>query len=211
MMNEQVRQTGASPGELSDEPHGLESDGADASASLHPDLWRAMVSEAPGVRWYMDLENLTILRSNLVDGHPTGPVADEPRRYVEIPTLATDRQRGHARRVLGELVGADQVTWLTGGDPWLRHFHENAGPELRQALSDARRAWVVTEVRAWLRDHDLPEHRFVRSARPGPREVRPRLRHRAMSLREAVHLAVDRMTERELESLPIPARLLLED
>lgn len=212
MSIEQVRTTaGVPPGESAEDQHGPESDGADASASLHPDLWRAMVSEAPGVRWYMDLDSLGILRTSLIDGQPNGPVADEPRRYLEIPTLTTDRQRTHARRVLAEIAGPDQVAWLTGGDPWLRHFHENAGPELRQALSDARRAWVVTEVRSWLRNHDLPEHRFVRSARPAPRDPRLRPRQRSMTLREAVHLAVDRMTERELEALPIPARLLLDD
>lgn len=199
-------------GEASEDAHGGDAEASDATASLHPDLWRAMVSETPGVRWYMDHDTLTILRVGLADGHPLPPVADAPGRFAEIPTLPTDRQRAHARRVLSDLVGTEEVAWLTGGEPWLRHFHENASAELRQALSDARRAWVVAEVRAWLHAHDLPEHRFVRSARPPARDLRGgRMRSRNMSLREAVHHAIDRMTERELEALPIPARLLLDD
>lgn len=187
-------------------------DEGDASASLHPDLWRAMVSETPGTRWYMDLENFQIIRV-MCDDRPGSPVSDDPDRYVEVPTLATDRQRDHARAVLAEQVGADQASFLTGDEPWLRHFHEHASPELRQVLSDARRAWVIGEVRAWLRDHDIAEYRFVRSNRPAGRDPRSgRLtRARVHQLRDALHRAIDRMTERELEALPIPARLLIED
>ena len=108
---------------------------------------------------------------------------------------------------------SDLAGFLTSEEPWLRHFHEHASPELRQVLSDARRAWVIGEVRAWMRTHDLPEYRFVRSSRPsaaaprGPRAPRPRV----VALREALHRAIDRMSERELEALGVPARLLVED
>ena len=185
---------------------------ADASASLHPDLWRAMVSETVGVRWFLDLESLQVVRASVPDGGSASP--EDPARYAEVPTLPTDRQRAHARKVLTELVGAEQAAFLTSEDPWLRHFHEHASPELRQQLSDARRAWVIAEVRAWLRDHNVPEHRFVRVGRPATRgEARPVRppRSRVLSLREAIHRAVDRMTERELEALPIPGRLLVDE
>lgn len=192
---------------------GVESEETDLSASLHPDLWRAMVSETSGVRWYLDLDSLQVLRVTLAEGGAGHPVVDDPQRYVEVPTLATERQRAHARRVLTEQVGAEQAAFLTAEEHWLRHFHEHASPELRQALSDARRAWVIGEVRTWLRSHDVPEHRFVRVGRAANREtraVRPP-RARLTVLREVIHRAVDRMTERELESLAIPARLLLDD
>ncbi len=190
-----------------------EGDEGEASASLHPDLWRAMVSETLGIRWYLDLDSLMVIRAPYVDGSPGHPVSDDPDRYAEVPTLPTDRQRNHARRVLSEHVGADQAAFLTSEEPWLRHFHEHASPELRQVLSDARRTWVIAEVRSWLRDHDVPEHRFVRMGRSASRDGRSSRspRARMTSLREAIHRAVDRMTERELEALPIPARLLVDD
>lgn len=204
-------------------PHGVGDapavhEGADAdegeSASLHPDLWRAMVSETLGIRWYLDLDSMMVIRAPFMDGVPGHPVADDPERFAEVPTLPTDRQRNHARRVLSEHVGLEQASFLTSEEPWLRHFHEHASPELRQVLSDARRAWVITEVRSWLRDHDVPEHRFVRVGRATasrePRSLRSP-RGRMTSLREAIHRAVDRMSERELEALPIPARLLVDD
>lgn len=191
---------------------GVEDDDGDASASLHPDLWRAMVSETLGTRWYMDLENYQIIRV-MCDDRPGSPVSDDPDRYVEVPTLATDRQREHARSVLAEHVGDQQASFLTGDEPWLRHFHEHASPELRQVLSDARRAWVIGEVRNWLRDHDIAEYRFVRSNRPAGRDARGgrMTRVRVHQLRDALHRAIDRMTERELEALAIPARLLVDD
>ncbi len=192
---------------------GSESDEGEASASLHPDLWRAMVSETLGIRWYLDLDAMMVIRAPYIDGVPGHPVCDDPERYAEVPTLPTDRQRNHARRVLGEQVGADQAAFLTSEEPWLRHFHEHASPELRQVLSDARRAWVIAEVRSWLRDHEVPEHRFVRVVRAGARDPRASRapRGRMTSLREAIHRAVDRMSERELEALAIPARLLVDD
>jgi len=196
------------------EPSVQDTDEGDAAASLHPDLWRAMVSETGGACWYMDLESLTILRVPLSDGRPGAPVAEHPERYLVVPTLQTDKQRGHARKVLTEHVGAEQALALTVGEPWLRHFHEHATPELRQILSDARRAWVIGEVRAWLREHDIQEQRFVRAGRAAPRELRPPARFprtRQGALRDAVHQAVDRMTERELEALAIPARLLIDE
>lgn len=204
-----------SPGAADADVDGIHPDGeeGDATASVHPDLWRAMVSESPGARWYMDLESLQVIRVPWADGAAMAPVAEEPARFAEIPTLATERQRGHARKVLAEHVGQDQAGFLTSEEPWLRHFHEHASPELRQVLSDARRAWVIGEVRAWMRTHDLPEYRFVRSSRPsaaaprGPRAPRPRV----VALREALHRAIDRMSERELEALGVPARLLVED
>lgn len=189
-----------------------EGDGGEGTASLHPDLWRAMVSETPGAGWYMDLDTLVVLRVPHADGEPLSPVADEPDRYLEIPTLPTERQRAHARSVLAELVGAEQARFLTSEEPWLRHFHEHATPELRNSLSDARRAWVIGEVRTWLHNHDLPEHRFVRINRPSSRDPRrPGSRTRLGALREALHRAIDRMSERELEALPIPARVLVDD
>lgn len=201
----------ASPGAL--EVAGAAEDADEGEASLHPDLWRAMVSETLGVRWFLDRDTLTVIRAPLIDGAVGHPVADDPERFAEVPTIATERQRAHARRVLAELVGAEQAVFLTSTEPWLRHFHEHASPELRQALSDARRAWVIAEVRTWLRDQGVPEHRFVRLGRGAPRESRPPRspRARSTSLREAIHRAVDRMTERELEALPIPARLLVDD
>ena len=187
---------------------------ADAeSASLHPDLWRAMVSETEGVRWYMDLENLSIQRFGPPDGAASAVDTPPSERYLSIPTISTERQLAHARQVLAERLPPGEVEWLTSGTPWLRHFHESASPDLRQVLSDARRAWVVGEVRAWIRAHDVPEHRFVRSTRPPPRDTRapPPPRARGLSLRAAIHRAIDRMTERELDALPIPARLLVDD
>lgn len=187
------------------------SEGDGASASLHPDLWRAMVSETEGVRWYMDLEALSILRAGVADGEAAALEARPGGRFLPIPTISTERQRNHARHVLAEHLEPADVDWLTGGQPWLRHFHESASPELRQLLSDARRAWVVTEVLTWIRDHNLPEHRFVRAARPSARDARDARPARGRSLRQAIHRAIDRMTDRELDALPIPARLLVDD
>lgn len=197
------------PAALAD-PAAHEQQGEGGTASLHPDLWRAMVSETPGAAWFMDLDTLQVLRVPVDDDEPLSPVAEDPDRYAEIPTLATERQRTHARSVLAELLGPEQARFLTSEEPWLRHFHEHATPELRLALSDARRAWVIGEVRAWLADHDVPEHRFVRVNRPNMRAARGS-RTRLSTLREAVHRAVDRMSERELEGLGIPARLFVDD
>ena len=198
-------------GQDSDSASSHEHDGGEGTASLHPDLWRAMVSETPGAGWYMDRDTLVALRVPHSDGEPLSPVADEPDRYLEVPTLPTERQRSHARSVLADIVGPDQARFLTSEEPWLRHFHEHATPELRNALSDARRAWVIGEVRTWLHNHDLPEHRFVRVNRPSPRDPRRLGRTRISVLRDALHRAIDRMSERELEALPVPARLLLDD
>lgn len=211
MSNDSVRPVSHGALEGSAAQDESDSSDADASASLHPDLWRAMVSETLGVRWYLDLDTFQVVRAAVPEGG--APTPEDPERYAEVPTLPTDRQRAHARKVLTELVGAEQAAFLTSEEPWLRHFHEHASPELRQTLSDARRAWVIAEVRAWLRDHDVPEQRFVRVGRSSSRDARSSRapRSRVLSLREAIHRAVDRMSERELEALPIPGRLLVDE
>lgn len=211
MSNDSVRPVSHGALEGSASQDDADASDADASASLHPDLWRAMVSETVGVRWFLDLNTYQVVRASVPEGGSASP--DDPGRYAEVPTLPTERQRSHARRVLTDLVGEEQAKFLTSEEPWLRHFHEHASAELRQTLSDARRAWVIAEVRAWLRDHDVPEQRFVRLGRSAARDTRPTRapRTRVLSLREAIHRAVDRMSERELEALPIPGRLLVDE
>ena len=206
-MTDDLKRGVTAPGE-----HETDPDEHDETESVHPDLWRAMVSEVVGAAWYLDRHTSQILRVPDSDGRPGSPVEDAPSRFLLVPTLATDRQRSHARHVLAELVGAERAAWLTAQDPWLRHFHEHATPELRQQLSDARRAWVIAEVRAWLDDHGISEDAFIRVMRSGGREARGRRpRDRAEGLRRAIHRAVDRMSPAELAALPIPARMLVSD
>ena len=187
---------------------------------LRPDLWRAMVNDRPKIASYLDLGALIILEA--AKSGAEGPVAEEPERHLLVPTVSSEEQRGFALELLRESFDAAGAEALVPPvTSWLRTFVREAPPDLQRRVLEARRAWIVQRARDWLRAHGLPEERFVHRGRPdagierhqgdGRRDVGGGASAaRSTSLRDALHRALDRMTDDEIESLRVPARLLLD-
>jgi len=180
--------------------------------ALREDLWAAMVTERTESRWFMDLETFEVIRVPLTDGNPGSPVAETPERYVTIPTIPTVQQREQARTTLLALVGEQQAVELTPEHDWLRHLHQHATSVMLAQVLRARRSWIVQQTLTWLRAQGIPEHHFVRYAPAGGNRRQPpkHSSDREAALRQALHLAIDRMTVEQLAGLNVPAWLLID-
>lgn len=182
------------------------------SLTMRHDLWRAMVNEQGGAPYYLDLATLHIIDSSR-EGTPT-----ELERHLTVPTVSSDEQRAFVLDLLKKSVSAESAAALVPPGPrWVRTFVAEAPPELRRAVEDARRAWIVRRGLEWMRAHGIPERPFIRrgDARAARDEHSPidrqqRSPTRLRGLREALHRAIDRMTDEEIQALHVPARLLID-
>lgn len=209
----------AGPADVQAQDRATSSD-VDRRLVLRLDLWRAMVNDRPEIVSYLDLGALVVVEA--AKDAAEGPVAAEPERHVLIPTVRTEEQRDFVLGLLRESFDAAGAEALVPPvTSWMRTFVREAPPDLQRRVLEARRAWIVQRARDWLRAHGLPEDRFVHRGRPdagiersqgdGRRDVGARASAaRSTSLRDALHRALDRMTDAELESLRVPARLLLD-
>jgi hypothetical protein len=189
------------------------SDDASTTLFMRGDMWHAMVNDRAETAYYLDLESLSIVDSGK-DGTPA-----DLERYLTIPTVSSEEQRAFVIDLLQKTLDAERTAALVPPGPnWMRTLIAEAPQELRRSVQDARRDWIVRRGQEWMRAHGIPERPFLR--RNDPRDegedhaVVDRRRRpstaRAHRLREALHRAIDRMTDDELQALQVPARLLLD-
>ncbi len=174
------------------------------SVNVERDLWKALVVNQPNRSSYIDLDTLSVITTESDDdGNPGTPVSDQPWRYLLVPTIPTDRQRGHAETALQGVLDPATLRDTREDSDWLAQLKGRLSNAEFEAFRAERREWVVGIVRPWLRRQGLPPGRFLwhRKARaPEPMS----------NLRRTIHIAIDKMTQDELERLLLPARLLVD-
>ncbi len=171
---------------------------------LERDWWRAVTSCGDGQRHWYDVVELRLVSDPEL-------VAKEPYRFAELPHFGVDEQRAIASSWVGQLPEAEGGALLPvleeEGLAGLRAAVKGAG--LGASWERARRRAIITEVIAWCRKHDIDPPLTVATAR---RTTPGRRTHSSTdALRSCLHRAIDRMSPSELRSLPIPARLLLDE
>ncbi len=180
---------------------------------LRPDLWKARVSTRPGIRSWMDLDDLSV--ADALGDAPPDPTT--PWRYIEVPSISTDEQADFVRDWLAGRVDDAVIDEIVrAGYRWPREAERLLDPPTWQALRDARREWVVDQTLPWLDEHDIEHRKVVQVRKIGPRTTTS-ARMTASShdsttetLRERVLACVQRMTLQELIELRIPARFLVD-
>lgn len=206
--------SGSSPPE-NEAPKQLESQG---EAWIRPDLWTALVKFQDGLGHYLNLETLQITSVPVNDSQPGPPVADDPVRYIRIPTIPTAEQQEPLRHLLADSLPKEQVEALFSSFDWGRQLHETLPPILGRDLAAERRRQVLERAQSFLHEHNIPPHNFVRQG--GPSHARANLGGDGQrvsgsdgalhqGLRQMLHECIDIMSQEELNLIQLPARVLL--
>lgn len=191
---------------------------APTSGTLRQDLWQAMIHDVPDSAAFLDLSTLRIVRVPLTEGQPTGEVADEPIRYLRVPTLRSSEQRDLARDFLEHEVDAALVDQITADErTWMRSAREHLSEVQQARLLAHRREAVIQRARTWLEAHDVPIRVFIQRHSPaptitsGPPPYAAPSSNSSSTFRTRLHQIIDQMTVAELHELRIPARFALLD
>ncbi|HZF53317.1 MAG TPA: hypothetical protein VE093_31915 [Polyangiaceae bacterium] len=192
-------------------------DSPSETLAMRSELWRAMVNDRTELRYLLDLATLSIVE--VVGDDVESPVASEPERYLAIPKVSSEEQREFAVDLLRKHLPPERAEALVPPRPdWMRTVISEAPEELHTLMRNARREWLVRRAQQWMHAHGIPEERFIYSYRSHERPASaPTQSHaergsgsRSKRLRDALHRAIDQMTDQELEALRVPARLLID-
>jgi hypothetical protein len=182
---------------------------------LRKDLFLAFSVPEEGTRSFLDLETLLIVTAPREGAGFGAPVREEPLRHLEIPAVQQVEIDAFIKEYLGEREPAPVIeSILQAGRGW-QAAAESLIPGSHRALRLAFNQWVVDHAIAWLEHQEVDVRRFLKVIPASPTRKPARWpapqdqEAGAEALRERLHQCIDRMTPQELESLNVPARLLL--
>jgi len=198
---------------------------SEQAAVLDQLLWRAMVSNRNDVKWFVDLESLTITEipvNSEGEISPETETARAPERFLAIPPIPQDELREVMREYVKNLNSPElkhELEPLIEQDDWYPRISDRLRGLGVTSWRLAHRRFVADRARAWLVEHGVRPERFIRSAlrheptaarpRHAPEQAGPRPRSSERDIRALVLRAVSRMSEEELLDLRIPLRYLV--
>jgi hypothetical protein len=202
-------------------------DSAEAEVLLRPDIWRAVTDFRPHTDpYFLDLSNLSIQRAS---DDREGLLTSEPERFITLPTIDAEFQKGLARKLVNEQRPelSSRLEERLAEQRWYSATTELfRASALDEAWSRVRVKELGKVVTDWAVQHGVdPEKITYRPQRkatsqsistgsyapPARREApAPLMEPRnADDLRDLIHDAIDLMSPPELAALPIPPAYLM--
>lgn len=180
-------------------------------AFIRPEVWRAIVFVSSRQITFLERATGRLLALPSEDTLGVQKLMADPR-YLRFDPIPSDQQRLWAKQFLAQHAELDATGAQLDSPSWWRslsNWFQSQAPDVLRSWNQFRSTRVLDFLKSWCRVNGVSLHCLLSPVAVHAVPSSPQARHTSTAIRRAILAALAELPLEQLESIPIPARLLL--